>query len=111
MSTEFYGGDFEGIQQHLSHMEELGVNAIYFTPFFPARSAHRYDASSFEHVDPLLGGDEAFLEFSKIARAKGFRIMGDLTSNHCGLGHEWIQTALKNNCMRSLRFLCCDTLD
>ena len=96
VSTEFYGGDFEGIQQHLSHLEDLGVNAIYFTPFFPARSAHRYDASSFEHVDPLLGGDEAFFEFSNVAREKGFRIMGDLTSNHCGLGHEWIQTALKN---------------
>lgn len=96
VSTEFYGGDFAGIQQHLSHLEDLGVNAIYFTPFFPARSAHRYDASSFEHVDPLLGGDEAFLEFSKVAHEKGFRIMGDLTSNHCGLGHEWIQTALKN---------------
>jgi alpha-glucosidase len=77
-------------------LEELGVNAIYFTPFFPARSAHRYDASSFECVDSLLGGDAAFLEFSRVAHAKGFRIMGDLTSNHCGLGHEWIQTALKN---------------
>jgi alpha-glucosidase len=96
VSTEFYGGDFEGVQAHLSHLEELGVNAIYFTPFFPAKSAHRYDASSFAHVDPLLGGDEAFFEFSQVARDKGFRIMGDLTTNHCGLGHEWIQTALKN---------------
>ena len=96
VSTEFYGGDFEGVQAHLSHLEELGVNAIYFTPFFPARSAHRYDASSFDHVDPLLGGDEAFFEFSQVAHEKGFRIMGDLTTNHCGLGHEWIQAALKN---------------
>lgn len=96
VSTEFYGGDFPGVTQHLSHLEALGVNAIYFTPFFPARSAHRYDASSFDHVDPLLGGDEAFIEFARIASGKGFRIMADLTTNHCGLGHEWIQTALKN---------------
>jgi alpha-glucosidase len=96
VSTEFYGGDFEGVEAHLSHLEELGVNAIYFTPFFPAKSAHRYDASSFDHIDPLLGGDEAFFAFSKVAHEKGFRIMGDLTTNHCGLGHEWIQIALKN---------------
>ncbi|MDP1712618.1 MAG: glycoside hydrolase family 13 protein [Candidatus Nanopelagicaceae bacterium] len=94
--TEFYGGDFPGISEHLGHLEELGVNAIYFTPFFPSRTNHRYDASSFEHADPLLGGDQGFIEFSSAARRRGFRIMGDLTTNHCGIGHEWIQTALKN---------------
>ena len=96
VSVEYYGGDFEGVAQHLDHLTELGVNAIYFTPYFPARSAHRYDASSFDHVDPLLGGDDAFIEFSRAAHKSGFRIMGDLTTNHCGLGHEWIQTSLKN---------------
>lgn len=94
--TELYGGDFPGVTEHLGHLEELGVNSIYFTPFFPSRSNHRYDASDFDHVDPLLGGDEGFIEFSSIARRRGFRIMGDLTTNHCGIGHEWIQTALKN---------------
>ena len=94
---EYYGGDFEGIMEHLQHLEELGVNAIYFTPFFPSRSNHRYDATSFEHVDPLLGGDEAFIAFANVAQKRGFRIMGDLTTNHCGIGHDWIQTALKNS--------------
>ena len=32
---------------------------IYLTPFFPAGSTHRYDATTFDRVDPLLGGDEA----------------------------------------------------
>ena len=34
---------------------------IYLTPFFPARSTHRYDATTFDRVDPLLGGDEALV--------------------------------------------------
>jgi alpha-glucosidase len=34
------------------------VNLLYLTPVFPAASNHRYDASSFLSVDPLLGGDE-----------------------------------------------------
>ncbi|MDP1719896.1 MAG: glycoside hydrolase family 13 protein [Candidatus Nanopelagicaceae bacterium] len=93
---EFYGGDFEGLTEHLQHLEDLGANAIYLTPFFPSRSNHRYDASSFDHVDPLLGGDEAFIEFSNTAQKRGFRIIGDLTTNHCGIGHDWIQTSLKN---------------
>ena len=40
---ELYGGDFEGITAHLDHIIELGANGIYFTPFFPSKSNHRYD--------------------------------------------------------------------
>ena len=54
-----YGGDLDGITEHLDHIAALGANVVYLTPFFPARSNHRYDASSFDQVDPVLGGDEA----------------------------------------------------
>ena len=55
MSYEYFGGDFSGIESHIDHITKLGATGIYFTPFFPALSLHRYDASSFDHVDPLLG--------------------------------------------------------
>jgi alpha-glucosidase len=93
---EFYGGDFPGITSRLDYLRDLGVNSIYFTPAFPSRSNHRYDASSFDEIDPLLGGDKGFIEFSKAAHKAGFRIMGDLTTNHCGAGHRWINAALKD---------------
>jgi alpha-glucosidase len=93
---ELYGGDLYGVQEHLDHIKELGANGIYFTPMFPGRSNHRYDAISFEHIDPILGGDEAFLSLIKVAKVSGIRILGDLTSNHCGVGHEWLQKAKKN---------------
>ena len=54
---ELYGGDLAGIEARLDHVEKLGANLLYLTPFFPAGSTHRYDASSFEHVDPVLGGE------------------------------------------------------
>ena len=38
----------------LDHLERLGVNTLYLTPFFPARSNHRYDATALDRVDPLL---------------------------------------------------------
>lgn len=101
---EYFGGDLEGVNQHLDHIHSLGANGIYFTPFFPARSTHRYDASSFDEVDPLLGGNKAMTRLQKAASRRGIRLMGDLTTNHCGAGHPWIQRALKNKNSRERAF-------
>ena len=60
---------------------------------FPGRSNHRYDASTFDVVDPLLGGDEALASLSRAVHARGMRILGDLTTNHTGAGHEWFARA------------------
>jgi len=92
-SQQFYGGDLDGIVEHLDHLVELGVNLLYLTPVFPAASNHRYDASSFDRVDPLLGGDEALVRLVEAAHARGIRVIGDLTSNHSGDRHEWFQAA------------------
>lgn len=93
---ELYGGDLKGVEQHLDHVSDLGVNGIYFTPFFPARSNHRYDASSFDEVDPVLGGNKAMFSLVAAARKRKIRLLGDLTSNHCGAGHPWLAKALKD---------------
>ncbi len=86
---EWFGGDLRGIEQHLDHIESLGANVVYFTPIFPAGSTHRYDATTYEHVDPLLGGDEALASLLSAAHVRGFRVIGDLTTNHTGDKHEW----------------------
>lgn len=93
---ELYGGDLIGVEEKLSYIEDLGVNGIYFTPMFPSRSNHRYDATSFDHIDPVLGGDKAFLSLIKKAKNRQIRILGDLTSNHCGQGHKWLAIAKKD---------------
>ena len=92
-SQQFYGGDLDGVRERLDHLESLGVNLLYLTPVFPARSNHRYDASTFDLVDPLLGGDEALVRLVEAAHARGIRVIGDLTSNHSGDAHEWFRTA------------------
>jgi alpha-glucosidase len=94
--TELFGGDLKGVEEHLDHLKSLGINGIYFTPFFPARSNHRYDASSFDHADPLLGGNEALFSLVKAARKSKIAVMGDLTSNHCGAGHPWLAKAKRD---------------
>jgi len=90
---EWFGGDLAGIEQHLGHIESLGASVLYLTPIFPAGSTHRYDAWSFAEVDPALGGDRALASLSDAAHARGLRIVGDLTLNHCGNGHPWFRRA------------------
>ncbi len=86
---EWFGGDLRGIEQHLDHVESLGANVIYLTPIFPAGSTHRYDSTTFDRIDPLLGGDEALVSLVRAAHARGMRVVNDLTTNHTGDRHEW----------------------
>lgn len=91
---DLWGGSLNGVTHHLDHLAELGVNGIYTCPTFPARSNHRYDASAFDHTDPMLGGDEAMARLVQEAGRRGMRVMGDLTTNHSGSSHDWFRSAL-----------------
>jgi alpha-glucosidase len=86
---EWFGGDLPGVEAHLDHIESLGANVIYLTPIFPAGSTHRYDGTTFDRVDPLLGGDEALESLTRAVHARGMRVISDLTTNHTGDKHEW----------------------
>ena len=92
-STQLYGGDLDGIAARLDHIAGLGATTVYLTPIFPARSNHRYNATSFARVDPLLGGDAALARLAAAVHERGMRLIGDLTSNHSGDDHEWFLTA------------------
>ena len=95
-TRQFYGGDLPGIEKHLDHLERVGVNLAYLTPFFPAGSTHRYDASTFDRVDPLLGGDHALSSLIDAAHRRGIRVIGDITLNHTGDHHDWFRTAQRD---------------
>lgn len=103
-----YGGDLQGIIDRLDYLQNLGVTALYLNPVFHARSLHKYDGSSFHHVDPHFGPDPAgdlaameletsdpatwqwtkadrlFLELVKRAHARGMRVVLDGVFNHTG---------------------------
>ena len=90
---DWFGGDLPGIEAHLDHVERVGANVVYMTPIFPATSTHRYDATSFDRIDPLLGGDEAFASLARACDARGMRLIGDITTNHVGWQHGWFRAA------------------
>jgi alpha-glucosidase len=93
-SFEYFGGDLWGVRDHLEYIKSVGATCIYLTPIFPAGSVHRYDAQSFDTVDPLLGGDEALIALVESAHAMGIRVIGDITLNHSGNTHAWFEAAL-----------------
>jgi len=91
--TQLYGGSLRGLISKLSHLCDLGVNTVWVTPWFPANSNHRYDAASFDSIDPVLGGDAALADLSSALHDRGMRLLGDLTLNHTGAVHDWFLKA------------------
>ncbi|MDR3068181.1 MAG: glycoside hydrolase family 13 protein [Cellulomonas sp.] len=92
-ARQWYGGDLDGVAAHLDVLAGLSATTLYLTPVFEAGSVHRYDAVTFDRVDPVLGGDEALARLLAAAHARGIRVVGDLTLNHTGVGHEWFVQA------------------
>lgn len=91
-TRQVYGGTLWGIAEKLDYLVDLGVDALYLTPFFPGTSNHRYDASDFDRVDPLLGGDGGLRELTAQAHRRGLRVIGDITLNHTGDTHSWFRS-------------------
>ena len=56
----------------LQELAARGITAIYLNPIFAAPSNHRYDAYDYLHIDPHLGGDEAFDRLVQEAKANLF---------------------------------------
>ncbi|RJS46305.1 glycoside hydrolase family 13 protein [Nocardioides cavernaquae] len=90
---QLFGGDLDGLTDHLDHVATVGADIVYTTPVFPAESNHRYNASTFDEVDPLLGGDAAYTRLIDASHKRGWKVLGDLTTNHTGDTHEWFLRA------------------
>jgi cyclomaltodextrinase / maltogenic alpha-amylase / neopullulanase len=96
-SPEGYkGGDLLGVVEHLDHLEQLGVNAIYFNPIFQSGSNHRFHTHDYHLVDPMLGGNEALTELITAAHAKGIKVVLDGVFNHASRGFFQFHDVLEN---------------
>lgn len=92
-SVEFFGGDLQGIVQHLDYLEDLGVSALYLNPIFTSPSNHKYDVADYRHVDPHFGGDEALIALRQALDERNMQLILDIVPNHCGATHPWFRTA------------------
>lgn len=81
-SNEIYGGDLEGIVERIDYLKALGVNVIYLNPVFHSISSHRYDATDYTKIDPILGTMGDFKELVTTAEKNGMHVVLDGVFNH-----------------------------
>ncbi len=88
-------GDLAGITKRLPSLAELGIDAIWLSPFFrsPQRDAG-YDVSNYCDVDPLFGTLADFDHLLETAHGLGLKVIADMVPNHTSSDHEWFQAAL-----------------
>jgi alpha-glucosidase len=88
-------GDLPGITARLPHLAELGVDAIWLSPFFTSpQNDGGYDVADYCDVDPLFGTLADFDAMKERAHELGLRVIIDLVPNHSSSVHEWFQAAL-----------------
>lgn len=93
---DFYGGDLQGVINHLDYLKQLGVNGLYFNPIFKAPSNHKYDTQDYYQIDPHFGDAKLFKKLVEQAHQRGMRVMLDAVFNHIGDQSPMWQDVLKN---------------
>jgi alpha-glucosidase len=90
-------GDLDGIKNRLPALAELGVDAVWFSPFFKSpQNDAGYDVSDYRDIDPLFGTLQDFDEMLAEAHSLGLKVIVDLVPNHSSSEHPWFQLALKS---------------
>ncbi|NHN32030.1 alpha-glycosidase [Paenibacillus agricola] len=93
--TNSFGGDLQGIINHLDYLENLGITALYLTPVFEAPSNHKYDTVDYKKVDSHLGSNEKLHELVEACHLRGIKVMLDAVFNHCSEHFPPFQDVLK----------------
>ena len=88
-------GDLPGITARLQHLKDLGIDAVWLSPFYPSPQRDAgYDVSDYRSIDPRFGdlgdADKLIAE----AHSLGLKFIVDLVPNHTSGEHEWFQAAL-----------------
>jgi alpha-glucosidase len=88
-------GDLAGVRSRLPYLAALGIDAIWFSPWYPSpRSDAGYDVADYRSIDPAFGtladADALIAE----GHALGIKTIIDIVPNHCSDQHRWFQAAL-----------------
>jgi alpha-glucosidase len=90
-------GDIEGIRRRLPYLRDLGVDALWITPWYPSPMADGgYDVADYRAIDPLFGSLDDADGLLRDAHSLGLRVLIDLVPNHTSERHPWFQAALRD---------------
>lgn len=89
-------GDLKGVLERVPYLKSLGIDAVWFSPFYPSALADGgYDVDDYRNIDPRIGTLEEFDQVLHALHNVGIRVIIDIVPNHSGSGHKWFQEALK----------------
>ncbi|SEF57318.1 alpha-glucosidase [Actinacidiphila yanglinensis] len=88
-------GDLAGVRSRLPYLAELGVNALWFSPWYPSPMADGgYDVADYRDVEPVFGSLAEAEKLISEAVALGIRTIIDVVPNHISAAHPWFREAL-----------------
>ena len=88
-------GDLAGVRSRLRYLADLGVDAIWFTPWYVSPLADGgYDVADYRAIDPAFGSLEEAERLIEEARQLGLRTIVDIVPNHVSDQHPWFKAAL-----------------
>ncbi|MFI0899324.1 glycoside hydrolase family 13 protein [Streptomyces sp. NPDC020983] len=88
-------GDLAGVRSRLPYLAELGVNALWFCPWYPSPMADGgYDVADYRDVEPVFGTLAEAEKLISEALALGIRTIIDIVPNHISAAHPWFREAL-----------------
>lgn len=94
-------GDFRGLLAKIDYLAQLGVGAIWITPFYPSPLVDNgYDISNYCAIDPRFGQLADFRQVVETCHQCGIRVVIDLVVNHVSSQHPWFVDAWNNPASR-----------
>jgi neopullulanase len=91
----WHGGDFQGIENHLDYLQQLGVTALWTTPITSnagmTDSYHGYGTTDMYAVDPHFGSIADYRKLADALHARGMKIVLDMVPNHVGVRIPWVE--------------------
>ncbi|MCY7024069.1 glycoside hydrolase family 13 protein [Streptococcus sanguinis] len=95
-SSDFFGGDLQGIIDHLDYLQDLGITGLYLCPIFESPSNHKYNTTDYFEIDQHFGDKETFRQLVEQAHLRGMKVMLDAVFNHMGDQSAQWQDVLKH---------------
>ncbi|MFF1823233.1 glycoside hydrolase family 13 protein [Kribbella sp. NPDC058245] len=88
-------GDLQGILSRVPYLIDLGIDAVWLSPFYPSALADGgYDVDDYRNVDPRLGTLDDFGQLVEALHAANIKLIVDIVPNHTSDRHVWFQEAL-----------------
>jgi glycosidase len=101
----YHGGDLQGVVDRLPYLKDLGVTAIWLTPWYdnydhpnqielkdgkPSTGFHGYNPQDFYGVEEHFGTLQKLRELVELAHRSGIKVIQDEVVNHTGPYHPWV---------------------